>query len=50
MMTVHSAMKSVSNCCSAAVCSSANQIPLLDTARELVVSICICLLSLRICG
>lgn len=40
-----------SNCCSAAAaCSSARIIPVLDTAVILVVSICIFLLPLRICG
>lgn len=40
------------NCCSsAAACSSARIIPLLDTAIILVVSICVvCLLPLRIIG
>ena len=45
-------MKTCSNCCnSAAACSSARIIPILDTAMILVVSICIiCLLPLRVLG
>lgn len=43
------ANKTCSNCCpTAAACSSARIIPILDTAIALVVSICVCLLSLRI--
>ena len=42
-------MKTCANCCSAAAaCSSAQMIPILDTAMILVVSICVCLLPLRI--
>ena len=45
-------MKTCANCCSAAAaCSSAQMIPILDTAMILVVSICIiCLLPLRVLG
>ncbi len=46
-----SSMTTVSNCCcAAAACSSARLIPILDTARMLVVSICICLVPLGICA
>jgi len=44
-------MKTNANCCTtAAACSSARIIPVLDTAIILVVSICIFLLPLRILG
>ena len=46
-----SSMTTASNCCFAtAACASAHLTPILDTARMLVVSICICLVPLRICG
>lgn len=46
-MTVMASMNETCfNCCRAAVCSSAVRIPVLDTAIDLVVSICILLIRI----
>lgn len=51
-MKVRFASKNHTSHCgtAAAVCSSAHMIPILDTAKALVVSICVCLLPLRVCS